>query len=104
MVDGTRRRSVLLRCLWLGLAVAMVLHAQHATAQVLYGSIVGDVKDATGAVMPGATVVITNKGTGLTRQAVTDPEGHFNFTDLPAGVYGLKASASRASRPSSRPR
>jgi hypothetical protein len=92
MVNGTFRRSVLIPCLWLGLAGAIVLHAPHATAQVLYGSVVGDVKDATGAALPGTTLVITNRGTGLTRQAAADAEGHFNFTDLPAGVYSLKAS------------
>ena len=91
MADGTRRRS-LFRCLCLGLAGVIVLNAPHATAQVLYGSVVGDVTDATGAALPGTTLVITNRGTGLTRQAAADAQGHFNFTDLPAGVYSLKAS------------
>jgi hypothetical protein len=36
--------------------------------------------------------VITNKGTGLTREAAADSAGQFTFTDLPAGVYSLKAS------------
>jgi hypothetical protein len=54
--------------------------------------VVGDVTDATGAALPGTTLVITNRGTGLTRQAAADAQGHFNFTDLPAGVYSLKAS------------
>jgi hypothetical protein len=53
---------------------------------------VGDLKDATGASVPGATIVVTNKGTGLTREAVTDTAGHYNLPDLPAGVYSLKAS------------
>jgi hypothetical protein len=92
MVDGTRKRSISRWCLWLGLAAALVLHPHHATAQVLYGSVVGDVKDATGAALPGATVVATNRGTGLTRQVVTDAAGHYNLPDLPAGVYSLKAS------------
>jgi hypothetical protein len=91
MADGTRRRS-LFRCLCLGLAGVIVLNAPHATAQVLYGSVVGDVTDATGAALPGTILVITNRGTGLTRQAAADAQGHFNFTDLPAGVYSLKAS------------
>jgi hypothetical protein len=61
-------------------------------AQVLYGLIVGDVKDASGASIPGAAVVVVNKNTGLTRQGVTDGTGRFNLADLPAGVYSLKAS------------
>jgi hypothetical protein len=92
MAAGTHRRTAWLRQLWLGVAVAIFMVPQNATAQVLYGSALGDVKDATGAALPGATVVITNNGTGLTRQAVADAAGHFNFTDLPAGVYSLKVS------------
>src|SRR4051812_25253807 len=62
------------------------------TAQVLYGSIVGDVKDSSGAGMPGATVLATNNSTGFKREAVTDAVGHFNLADLPAGTYSLKAT------------
>jgi hypothetical protein len=77
------------------LVVAVVLTfvtPQRGLAQVLYGSIVGDIKDASGASIPGATVVATNKSTGLTREGVTDDAGRFNFADLPAGVYSFKAS------------
>ena len=38
--------------------------ANLATAQVLYGSMVGAIEDQTGAVVPKATVTITNKDTG----------------------------------------
>jgi hypothetical protein len=58
----------------------------------LYGSIVGDVKDSSGAVMPGATVVATNKSTGLIREAVTDEGGRYQLANLPAGVYSFKAT------------
>ena len=61
-------------------------------AQVLYGSIMGDLKDSTGASLPGANIVITNKGTGLTRETVSDTTGHYNFPDLPAGTYSIKVS------------
>ena len=64
----------------------------RAAAQVLYGSILGDVKDSSGAAMPGATVLVTNNRTGLKREAVTDGVGHFNLADLPAGVYSFKAT------------
>src|SRR5262249_21351823 len=63
-----------------------------ASAQVLYGSILGDVKDASGAAVPGASVGVVSKSTGLARQAVTDGAGRFNLPDLPAGVYSLKAT------------
>ena len=64
----------------------------RAWRRVLYGSILGDVKDASGASVPGATVVVTNTSTGLAREAVTDQAGRFTFGDLPAGVYSFKAS------------
>jgi carboxypeptidase family protein/TonB-dependent receptor-like protein len=70
----------------------IVLCAPAAIAQVLYGSIVGDVKDSSGAAIPGATVVVTSNTSGLTRQVVTDGTGHFNLPDLPAAVYTVRAS------------
>ena len=45
-----------------------ILTPCNASAQVLYGSIVGQVADASGAPTPGATVTITNRDTGLTRR------------------------------------
>ena len=84
---GTCRRSVLLPSLLCTALVLICLVPRPAASQVLYGSILGDVKDSTGASLPGANVVITNKNTGLTRETVTDTAGHFNFPDLPAGVY-----------------
>ncbi|MDP9227418.1 MAG: carboxypeptidase-like regulatory domain-containing protein, partial [Actinomycetota bacterium] len=71
--------------------VLIALVPRDTTAQVFYGSVVGDVKDATGGALPGATLVITNTDRGLSREAVTDAAGHFTFSNLPAGVYGLKA-------------
>ena len=61
-------------------------------AQVLYGGIVGTVKDSSGAAVPGATVTITNKGTALERTAVTSAEGVYSFTNVQAGSYDVKAS------------
>ena len=42
---------------------------------------------ATGAVMPGVNVTVTNKDTGLERQMTTSPEGIFSAASLPAGNY-----------------
>jgi carboxypeptidase family protein len=61
-------------------------------AQVLYGSIVGTVRDSSGAAVPGATVTITNKGTAHERTAVTSAEGVYSFTNVQAGQYDVKAS------------
>jgi len=74
------------------LALGLLIPA--ANAQVLYGSILGTVVDQTGAVVPGATVMITNRDTGLTRQAVTDMSGRYSLLNVLAGTYDLNVNAS----------
>src|SRR5262249_36174765 len=49
-------------------------------------------KDPSGAAVPKATITATNRGTNLTREAVTDEAGGYSFTDLPTGTYSLKIS------------
>jgi hypothetical protein len=61
--------------------------APSAGAQVLYGSIVGNVTDPTGAALPGAIVVIEQAETTLRREVTTDAAGAFNFTAVPTGTY-----------------
>src|SRR5712691_5775027 len=56
-------------------------------AQVLYGSLVGNVTDETGAAIPGATVTITHRETGASRDAVTDGTGAYRFPTLQSGHY-----------------
>jgi hypothetical protein len=57
-------------------------------------AILGHVSDATGAALPGATVTIIDKETGLRRSATTDESGRFNFPQLKPGTYIVKAEAS----------
>ena len=68
------------------------LGASVAQAQVLYGSIVGNVEDSSGAALPGATVTITSKETGLSKTVVTSDVGSYTFTNVLAGVYDVKVS------------
>jgi len=58
-------------------------------AQALYGSMVGTVSDSSGAVVPGATVKITDTGTGQTREATTSDAGTFSFPTLLPGKYDV---------------
>src|SRR5688572_29082067 len=60
-----------------------------ADAQVLYGSIIGNVTDSTGASVPGATVTIEQAETKLTRELVTDAAGAYHFTAVPSGTYNV---------------
>ena len=76
------------------LALVVWLVPGHAHAQgETTSAIVGEVKDATGAVLAGASVTITNHETGLRRSALTDSAGRFDFPQLKPGTYtvGVKA-------------
>jgi hypothetical protein len=68
------------------------LLASSATAQVVTGSISGTVQDPSGAVVPGAKVVLTNVNTGAVAQATTSQTGSFRFTLLQVGRYNLEIS------------
>src|SRR5260370_1962145 len=53
-------------------------------------AIIGQVSDASGAAVPGATVTATNKETGLMRSASTDDSGRFHFPQVEPGTYSVK--------------
>src|SRR5688572_8586705 len=59
-------------------------------AQTL-GTITGDVKDSSGAVIPGATVSATNTGTNAVRESQSNEAGVYSFAALPPGPYVVKA-------------
>ena len=61
-------------------------------AQTLYGSIVGNVKDASDAAIVGATVQILNKGTNETRQTTTDEAGVYSLATVQTGTYEVTVS------------
>lgn len=56
------------------------------------GSILGTVKDSSGAVLPGAVVTVKNLETGITREATTDSAGYFQVLPLPNGFYSVAVS------------
>ena len=66
--------------LTLALFVLAGLVPAAAHAQVLYGGVVGNVEDGSGAALPGATVTLVNKGTGLVQTTVTSETGTYTFT------------------------
>ncbi len=72
---------------------ALVLLCAAAVAQIVSSSIVGSVTDASGAVMSGASLTVTNQNTGIARTAVTDAGGAFVFPQLAPGTYTLSTSA-----------
>src|ERR1700675_2904969 len=91
--NGTRPTSMLRSTLSI-FALAGLFHFLLPAATFSQGettsAIVGQVSDASGAAVPGATVTVTHKETGLRRSASTDNSGRFNFPQLKPGAYSVK--------------
>ena len=81
--DSHAGRSILAGVFVLLAAVA----APSLHAQVLYGSIVGNVKDSTGAAVPGAAVTATHTETKAARHTVTDSTGAYRLSTVQPGTY-----------------
>ncbi len=62
-------------------------------ASAINGEITGTVTDATGSAIPGASVDVTNTGTGLKQSVKTADSGLFRFTLLPLGTYDVEVQA-----------
>ena len=81
------------RFAFLLLTVACLFPVEALAQGETTSAIVGEVRDVTNAVVPRATVTITNHETGLKRSARTDAAGRFNFPQLKPGAYSVKAEA-----------
>ena len=86
-MNNVRSRAVLL------LLAAALCAPLAAGAQVrITGAITGLVTDPSDAVIPGATVQLTDEGTGATKEAVTSTNGVFQFFDLNSGRYTVSVT------------
>ena len=88
-------KNKLLAVLLLGLAFGV----QLALSQVTNGTISGTVSDSTGAVLPGAEVVIVNEDTGISRTVLTDSAGRYS-----APALSLAGTGQRPAFPAFRPK
>ncbi|MDQ1693642.1 MAG: hypothetical protein QOH85_1177, partial [Acidobacteriaceae bacterium] len=70
-----------------------VLFISPALAQLTTADILGTVTDPSGAVVPNATITITNLGTNEQRTAQTSGSGDYTFTLLPVGHYSVTVKA-----------
>ena len=81
-----------------GSAIAVVLLAALASIAPAWAQtastalVLGTVTDAAGAVVPGATVDLTNTATNETKRITTNAEGQYAFPNVPPGTYTLKIS------------
>ena len=79
---------------WLLSAACLLFVAAAASAPLFaqgnLATVLGSVKDQSGAVLPGANVTITNVGTGTSRSSVTGTRGEYRVPALQAGSYEMK--------------
>jgi hypothetical protein len=89
-----RRTAAAAHCfVILSLAIGAFI-AAPAAAQSITGTILGNVTDADGLALPGATVTATNTETGATRTVVTDSEGSYIIGALQIGLYRVDVTMS----------
>src|SRR5713226_6708094 len=88
----TMLRSILSIFIFAGTFHFLLAEAAFSQGETT-SAIAGQVSDASGAAVPGATVTVTNKETGLRRSASTDDSGRFNFPQLKPGAYSVKVEA-----------
>lgn len=75
------------------LVVFILLAATPALAQSFKATLVGEVRDTSGSVIPGVTITIVEKETRRTQSVVTSKDGSFSLKNLPPGRYELRIEA-----------
>lgn len=75
------------------LLALLTIFTSAAFAQLTTADILGTVTDATGAEVPGATVVLKDLGTNQTRTTISNGSGEYTFTLLPVGHYSIDIKA-----------
>ena len=73
------------------LLVLLLIFSTPAWAQFETASVVGALRDKTGAAVTGATVTLTNSGTGMSVVQLSDKEGNFEFFTVKPGAYLVTA-------------
>jgi len=72
------------------LCVSVLAFGKLAISQLPTATILGEIKDSTGAVIPGASITAKNVETGLTRTGMSAEDGLYRFSALPVGSYEVK--------------
>ncbi len=85
-------KTAVLRILYVSLILS--LFSSAARAQFENGSLVGTIRDTSGAIVAGATVTVTNTATGIESKIVSDSSGNWEVPSLRVGTYHVTASMS----------
>ena len=75
------------------LLLGLLLEVQPAPVQGVHGAVVGTVVDTSGAVVPGATVILTDTDKGTVRTTTSGSVGEYQFLDADADHYSLEVDA-----------
>jgi len=73
------------------IAAGLLLFTPPAFAQVVTGSMIGTITDSSGAVIPGARVIVTDQATNVPRVFTTDQAGVYSVASLPPSTYKVSA-------------
>ncbi len=87
------QKNILSQAPTLLVAILFLLTPTFLLAQYENGSLVGTIRDATGAAVSGAIVTVTNKATAVAAKATTNGDGDYELPSLHVGVYTVSASA-----------
>jgi outer membrane receptor protein involved in Fe transport len=74
------------------LVIALLALAGPSDAQVIYGSVVGDVTDSSRAAVGSATVTLINMDTNLARETTTRTDGTYSFVNVQPGTYRVRVT------------
>jgi len=74
--------------------LCLLITCGAAYGQSTFGTVLGTVKDPSGALIPGARIDLTNTGTNAVRSATTDTNGAYQFVNVDAGTYQIRVDAS----------
>jgi hypothetical protein len=78
----------------LSFCILAALAVSSSAQSIISGDVTGNVTDATGASIPGATVTLLNTTTNSTQTATTNADGSYRFAFVPPGSYKISVSAS----------
>ncbi len=91
VVGSSSRKNILLGAYWTVALLVCLACASALLAQLPTGTILGVVKDSSGAVIPGANVTVRNTDTAQTRTLVSEADGSYRAPALPVGNYEIRA-------------
>ena len=88
-----RRSKCVFTAIFFGLLLALLALPNLVQGQGANATLLGTITDISGAVVPGASVQVTNAATGVSQTVKTDSQGRYTVVDLIVGSYDVRATA-----------